>query len=174
MPTLAEKKAVVEEITENLNNADALYIANYKGLSVSEINELRTKFRNQSVRFRVYKNTLIKRAMDEIGGFEELYPHLENQNGFAFVNEELAAPAKILKEFHKEHNKPQFVAALVEGDYYKEDQLDTLASMKSKNEIIGDIMGLIMSPVNNVVNALQSPGRTIAGAVKTIAEKDEQ
>lgn len=173
MPTLAEKKAVVEEITENLNNSDALYIANYKGLSVAEINNLRTKFRNGDVRFRVYKNSLIKRAMEEVGGFDDLYPHLENQNGFAFVNEELAAPAKILKEFIKEHKKPQFVAALVEGDYYREDQLESLASLKSKNEIIGDILSLLMSPVNNVINGLQSQGRNIAGAVKTIAEKGE-
>lgn len=173
MPTLAEKKAVVEEITENLNNSDALYIANYKGLSVAEINNLRTKFRNGDVRFRVYKNSLIKRAMEEVGGFDDLYPHLENQNGFAFVNEELAAPAKILKEFIKEHKKPQFVAALVEGDYYREDQLESLASLKSKNEIIGDIISLLMSPVNNVINGLQSQGRNIAGAVKTIAEKGE-
>ncbi len=173
MPTLAEKKAVVEEITENLNNSDALYIANYKGLSVAEINNLRTKFRNGDVRFRVYKNSLIKRAMEEVGGFDDLYPHLENQNGFAFVNEELAAPAKILKEFIKEHKKPQFVAALVEGDYYREDQLESLASLKSKNEIIGDVISLLMSPVNNVINGLQSQGRNIAGAVKTIAEKGE-
>lgn len=173
MPTLAEKKAVVEEITENLNNSDALYIANYKGLSVAEINNLRGKFRNGDVRFRVYKNTLVKRAMEEVGGFDDLYPHLENQNGFAFVNEELAAPAKILKEFIREHKKPQFVAALVEGDYYREDQLESLASLKSKNEIIGDIIGLLMSPVNNVVNGLQSQGRNIAAAVKTIAEKGE-
>jgi len=174
MPTLAEKKAVVEEITENLNNSDALYIANYKGLSVAEINNLRSRFRNGDVRFRVYKNTLVKRAMEEIGGFDDLYPHLENQNGFAFVNEELAAPAKILKEFIREHKKPQFVAALVEGDYYREDQLESLASLKSKNEIIGDIIGLLMSPVNNVVNGLQTQGRNIAAAVQTIAEKGEK
>ncbi|MEX2584902.1 MAG: 50S ribosomal protein L10 [Balneolaceae bacterium] len=174
MPTLAEKKAVVEEITENLNNTDALYITNYKGLSVSEINDLRTKFRDGDVRFRVYKNTLIKRAMEEVGGFDDLYPHLNEQNGFAFVNEELAAPAKILKAFITEHKKPQFVAAVVEGDYYSEAQLDSLASMKSKNEIIGDIMGLLMSPVSNIVNGLQSQGSTIAGAVQTIAEKGEE
>ncbi len=173
MPTLAEKKAVVEEITDSLNESKALYIANYKGLSVSEINELRAKFRQQDVRFKVYKNTLVKRAMDEVGGFDDLFPHLENQNGFAFTDDELAAPAKILKDFNKEHDKPQFVAALIEGEYYKEDQLDTLAAMKSKKEVIGDIMGLLMSPVQNIVNGLQSQGETIAGAVKTIAEKAE-
>jgi len=173
MPTLADKKAIVEEITENLNNADAIYITNYKGLSVAEINDLRGKFRNGQVRFHVYKNTLMKRAMEEVGGFEELYPHLHNQNGFAFVEEELAAPAKVLSDFIKEHKKPQFVAAIVDGDIYEENKLESLASMKSKNEIIGDILGLLMSPVNNIVNGLQAQGETIAGAVKTIAEKDE-
>ncbi|MEX1062778.1 MAG: 50S ribosomal protein L10 [Balneolaceae bacterium] len=175
MPTtLAEKKAVVEEITENLNSSDALYITDYKGLSVAEINELRSKFRQGKVHFKVYKNTLIKRAMEEVGGFDELYPHLNNQNGFAFVSEELAAPAKILKEFNREHQKPKFVAALVDGDYYSEAKLDSLASMKSKNEILGDILGLLMSPVKNVISGLQSQGKTIAGAVQTIAEKNEE
>jgi large subunit ribosomal protein L10 len=101
-------------------------------LSVSQINDLEVKVQNGEVRFKVYKNTLIKRAMEEVGGFEDLYPHLEEQNGFAFVNEELAAPAKVLKEYMKEHKKPEFVAALVEGEYYGGNQLETLASMKSK------------------------------------------
>lgn len=174
MPTLAEKKAVVEEITDELKKSGALYIANYKGLSVAEINQLRAKFRNSGVRFKVYKNTLIKRAMESVGGYEDLYPYLEDQNGFAFVDEEYSAPAKVLKEFIKEKKKPQFVAALVDGDYYGENQLDSLASMKSKDEIIGDIVGLLLSPVANVVGALQSPGRTVAGAVKTIAEKGSE
>lgn len=174
MATLAEKKAVVEEITENVTNSNALYITNYKGLSVSEINDLRLKFRKDEVTFKVYKNTLVKRALEEVGGYEDLYPHLAESNAFAFVNEELAAPAKILKSFIKDHKKPQFVAAMVEGEYYSDSQLDALASMKSKNEIIGDIMGLLMSPVNNIVGGLQSQGGTLAGAIKAIAEKGDE
>jgi len=174
MPTLAEKQAVVEEITEILNESGALYITNYKGLSVAQITNLRGKFRDGEVRYKVYKNTLVKRAMDEIGGYEDLYPHLVQQNGFAFVREELSAPAKVLKEYIKEHNKPEFVAAFVDGEYFSGSQLETLAAMKSKSEIIGDIMGLLMSPVSNVISALQSQGQTLAGAVKTIAEKGEE
>lgn len=174
MPTLSQKKAVVEEIAEQLNSANAVYITKYTGMSVSDMGELRGEFRNGNVRFKVYKNTLVKRAMDTIGGYDELYPHLEDQNGFAFVEEELAAPAKVLKNYIKEHNKPQFKAALIDGDYYGEDQLDTLAAMKSKNEVIGDILGLLMAPVSNVVSGLQAQGETIAGAVQTIAEKGEE
>ena len=174
MPTLSDKKAVVEEITEQLNSSNAVYITKYTGMSVDDMGELRGKFREGNVRFKVYKNTLIKRAMDAIGGYEDLYPHLEDQNGFAFVEEELAAPAKVLKNYIKEKNKPEFKAALIDGDYYSQDQLDSLAAMKSKNEVIGDIVGLLLSPITNVVSGLQAQGGNIAGAVKTIAEKGEK
>jgi large subunit ribosomal protein L10 len=173
MPTLSDKKAIVEEITDQLNSSNAVYITKYTGMSVTDMGELRGKFRDGNVRFKVYKNTLIKRAMDAIGGYEELYPHLEDQNGFAFVEEELAAPAKVLKDYIKEKNKPQFKAALIDGDFYSQDQLETLAAMKSKNEVIGDIVGLLLSPISNVVSGLQAQGGNIAGAVKTIAEKGE-
>lgn len=174
MATLADKKAVVEEAAENLKGANAVYIANYSGMSVSEINELRGKFFEGDINFKVYKNTLMKRAMDEVGGFEDLYPHLVEQNGFAFVEEELAAPAKVLKKFYEEYKRPKFKAAIIDGDFYGEDELETLASMKSKSEVIGDIVGLLLAPVSNVVSALQAPGRNIAGAVETIAEKGEK
>ena len=174
MPTLADKKQVVEEITGNLNEAGAVYIADYSGMSVSEINNLRGEFFKGNIKFKVYKNTLMKRAMDEVGGYEDLYPHLVEQNGFAFVEEEFAAPAKVLKKFNEEMKKPKFKAAVIDGDFYGEDQLETLAAMKSKNEVIGDIVGLLLAPVSNVVSALQAPGRNIAGAIETIAEKGEE
>ncbi len=171
MPTLSEKKAVVEEITEQLNSANGVYITKYTGMSVSDMGELRGEFRKGNVNFKVYKNKLVKRAMETIGGYEELFPHLHDQNGFAFVEEELAAPAKVLKGYIKDKKKPEFKAALIDGDFYSADQLDTLAAMKSKNEIIGDILGLLQSPINNIVSGLQAQGSNIAGAVQTIAEK---
>jgi large subunit ribosomal protein L10 len=174
MTTLAEKKAVVEEITEDLSNAGAVYIANYSGMSVKEINNMRGEFFKGDIKFKVYKNTLMKRAMDDVGGYEDLYPHLVEQNGFAFVEEELAAPAKIIKKLYEETEKPKFKAAIIDGDFYGEDELNTLASMKSKSEVIGDIVGLLLAPVSNVVKSLQAPGRTIAGAIETIAEKGEE
>lgn len=173
MPTLAEKKAIVDEITDQLKNSSAVYITNYSGMSVSDMGELRGKFYEGNVLFKVYKNTLIKRAMESLGGYDDLYPHLNEQNGFAFVDEELAAPAKVLKDYIKEHNKPEFKAALIDGDFYTSDQLDALASMKSKNEVIGDIVGLLMAPISNVVSGLKAQGETLAGAVQTIAEQGE-
>ncbi|WP_103664881.1 50S ribosomal protein L10 [Gracilimonas amylolytica] len=173
MPT-AEKQAVLDEIAEKLENSSALYITNYSGMSVPEVNELRGAFRKGDIRFKVYKNKLMKLAMEKVGGYDEIIPSLVEQNAFAFVEEELSAPAKVLKDFIKEHNKPQFKAAIVDGDFYSEDKLDVLAAMKSKNEIIGDILGLLMSPLSNVVGALNSQGSNLVGAINTIAEKGEE
>jgi large subunit ribosomal protein L10 len=100
---------------------------------------------------------------------------LNEQNAFAFVEEELSAPAKVLKDFIKENNnKPQFKAAIVDGEFYGEDKLDALASMKSKNEIIGDILGLLAAPMSNVLGAINAQGSNLVGAVKAIAEKGEK
>ena len=173
MPTLSEKKAVVEEITDQLNSSNGLYITDYTGMSVGDMGDIRTEFRKGDVRYKVYKNTLVQRAMETIGGYEELIPHLHDQNGFAFVEEELAAPAKVLKDYIKENDKPAFKAALIDGDYYGEEHLDTLAAMKSKSEMIGEIIGLLQAPLSNVISGLQAQGSNIAGAVQTIAEKEE-
>ncbi|MAL19222.1 MAG: 50S ribosomal protein L10 [Balneola sp.] len=173
MPT-AEKQAVLDEIADKLNSSSALYITNYSGMSVPEVNELRGAFRKGDIRFKVYKNKLMKLAMEKAGGYDEIIPALVEQNAFAFVEEELSAPAKVLKDFIKDNNKPQFKAAIVDGDFYGEDKLDVLAAMKSKNEIIGDILGLLMAPLSNVVGALESQGSNLVGAVKTIAEKGEE
>ena len=172
MPT-SEKRAVLDEITANLKNSNAIYIANYSGMSVDEANQLRGAFRKGNVTYKVYKNKLMKLAMEEVGGYDDILPVLTQQNGFAFVEEELSAPAKVLKDFIKDNKKPEFRAALIDGEYFGEDKLDTLAAMKSKNEIIGDVLGLLMAPITNVVSALNAQGSNIVGAVKTIAEKGE-
>lgn len=172
MPT-AEKRAVLDEITENLKKSNAIYVANYSGLSVDEANQLRGAFRKGNVFYKVYKNKLMKLAMEKIGGYDDIIPTLTKQNGFAFVEEELSAPAKVLKDFIKDKNKPEFRAAIVDGEYFGEDKLDTLAAMKSKNEIIADVLGLLMAPINTVVGALNAQGSNIVGAVKTIAEKGD-
>jgi len=172
MPT-AEKQTVLNEITENLKNANGIYITKYTGMSVADANELRGAFRKGDIFFKVYKNKLMKLAMQEIGGYDKLLPELVDQNAFAFVEDELSAPAKLLKEFIKDHKKPEFKAAFIDGEYYSAEKLETLAAMKSKNEVIGDILGLLMAPAANVVSALTSQGSNLVGAVKTIAEKGE-
>ncbi|MGA0841135.1 MAG: 50S ribosomal protein L10 [Pseudomonadales bacterium] len=173
MPTLEQKKAQVEEITELLKQSGAVYVTDYKGMSVKQINALRSQFRKSGIHFKVYKNTLLKYAMDTIGGYEELYSYLEEQNAFAFVHEEYAAPAKVIKEALRTSDKPAFKAAFIDGAVYHSNQLDALAVLKTKNEVIGEVIGLLLSPISNVVGALQAQGQTLAGCINVIAERGE-
>lgn len=173
MPT-AEKKAVIDEITEKLSSSNALYITKYTGMSVTDANKLRGEFRKGNVFFKVYKNKLMKLAMEEVGGYDSVITTLVDQNAFAFVEEDLSAPAKVLKEFTKDKKAPEFKAAFIDGEFYGADKLDALAAMKSKDEVIGDILGLLMSPVKNVVSALTAQGSNLVGAINTIAEKGEE
>lgn len=172
MATLAQKKAVVEDITSNLQSANALYVVNYSGISVEQVNALRALFTEEGVTYKVYKNTLMHRAMEKVGGYDAAFDHLEEQNAFIFTDEDLGKPAKILKKYIKENNKPEFKMAIIEGQVFKSNQLDQLAALKSKNEIIGDIMGLLLSPISNVISGLQAQGSNILGAVKEIANKE--
>lgn len=173
MATKAEKQAVVEELKEDLQNSEALYIANYSGMSVADVNNLRGEFKKEEIKYKVYKNTLVQRAMDDIGGYDSVYDSLAGQTAFIFAKEDLGKPAKILKKFFERNKKPSFKMAFIEGQLFDSDQLNELASMKSKQEIIGDIIGLLLSPVSNVVSGLQAQGSNILGAVKQIADKEE-
>ena len=105
----------------------ALYVTKYQGMSVDQANKLRGAFRNGNVHYKVYKNKLMKLAMQEVGGYDDMLPLLTDQNAFAFVEDELSAPAKVLKDFYQENNdKPEFKAALIDGDFYGPDQLEVL------------------------------------------------
>lgn len=173
MATKAEKKEIVQNLVEELKDADALYLTNFKGMSVDEMNELRAEFRSNGIPYKVCNNTLFRRALSEVGMFEEIAEHTVYETAYSIVKGDAAVPAKVLQKILKGKKKPEFKAAVIEGTVYTGDQLDVLAAMKSKEEVIGDIVGLLLSPISNVVGGLQSQGSDIAGAVKTIAEKEE-
>jgi large subunit ribosomal protein L10 len=171
MATKAEKEVVIAELTERLKASDAVYLTDYSGMTVAQISALRGEFKKAGVTYKVYKNTMVKRAMKQIGGYEAIFPTLEEQTAYAFTQGDLTKPAKVLKAFLKDSEKPKFRGAIMDGVVFGENQLEALSTMKSKDEVIGDIMGLLLSPIRNVLGALQSPGSTLVGAVKTIAEK---
>lgn len=172
--TRQQKESSVEEISARLDSASTIYLTNYSGLTVAQVNDLRRRFREAGIDFRVFKNTLVRLAMEKKGGYAELFEYLNGPTAVAF-SEEPAAPARVIKKFTEEKNLelPKLKAAFVDGAVYPSDALDVLASLKSKDELIGDIIGLLLSPITNVVGAIQSPGSTIVGALKTIAEREE-
>lgn len=172
--TKSRKETVVDEIAQTLEAHSIVYLTNYSGLSVGQANELRNRFRSSGVDYRVYKNTLIRLAMEKIGGFEDLYDHLHGPTAVAFSSEP-SAPARVIKKFvaDKSVERPELKAAFIDGAFFAgAAALDVLASLRSKDELIGDIVGLLLSPMRHVVGAIQAPGGALVGALKAIAERE--
>jgi large subunit ribosomal protein L10 len=168
-----QKTVVVDQIAERLEGATTIYLTDYSGLSVEKTNVLRGQLREANVDYKVLKNTLIRLAMERLGGYESVYEYLKGPTAVAFTTDP-SAPARVLKKFLKDENleKPAFKAAFVEGSVYHTEQFDVLASLKSKEEVIGDIIGLLLSPATNVIGGLQAQGSNLIGILKTIAEKE--
>lgn len=171
--TKEQKATIVAEVSSQLEEANTIYLTNASGLTVENANALRKKFRESDVQFRVVKNTLLRLAMDKVGGYEDLYELLAGPTAVAFSNEP-AAPARVIKKFSKDAGDglPALKGAFIDGAIYGSESLEALASLKSKDELVADIIGLLMSPMTNVVGALQAQGSNIVGAIKTIAERE--
>ena len=174
--TRQDKAQLISDLTEKLKETDHFYIADTFGLTVAEINKFREMCFNKGVEYKLVKNTLIKKALENVeGDFSSLDDVLKGTSGIMFVNEVANAPAKIIKEFQKTdaENRPKFKAASIELDLFiGEDQLGALASLKSRQELIGNIITLLQSPARNVLTLLQSGGHKFAGIVKTLSERE--
>ncbi|MCA8831738.1 50S ribosomal protein L10 [Hymenobacter pini] len=177
-----DKQALVDELSEKFQSHNAFYIADASGMSVAKINEFRRLCFNRGMEFKVYKNTFIRKALDTLGAdTTEMDAALKGQSGILFSKESGNAPAKLLQEFYKAQAygkgvepKPSLKGAYVDASIYLgANQLETLSTLKGKNELIGDIIGLLQSPAKNVISALSSGGNKLAGILKTLSEKEE-
>lgn len=169
-----EKHLVIEELAERLKNNNNFYIADTSELNAEDTHALRSLCFKRDVTLTVVKNTLLRKAMEKTDkDLEALYDILKGPTSIMFA-EAGNAPAKLIKELRKTSEKPILKGAYIEEmTYIGDEQLEFLANIKSKNELIGDIVGLLQSPVKNVVSALQSGGSTLSGLVKTLSEKAE-
>lgn len=172
--TKAQKQEALGAIADQLEGANTVYLTDYQGLTVEQATGLRRAFREADVQFKVLKNTLLRRAMEERGGFDDLLEQLNGPTAVAFTNDP-AGPAKVLKKFLDDHNLevPRFKGAYIDGAVYGEGQLDVLANLKSKDELLADILGLLMAPITNVASALGAQGAGLASVIQQISEKEE-
>jgi len=170
--TRAEKAQVIEDLTAQLTEENIIYVADISGLDALTTSDLRRACFKANVKLTVVKNTLLAKAMEKSDkDFEEL-PSVLKGNSSVMYSETGNAPAKVIKEFRKKSDKPLLKGAYVESAVYVgDDQLDNLVNIKSKEEVIGDIIGLLQSPAKNVVSALQSGGNKLSGILKTLADK---
>ena len=172
--TRQEKDQIIDSLVEKLANNSNIYLTDVSELPVKNSNDLRRLFFSKGVEIQVVKNSLLKKAMEKSEvNFEEIYEVLRGNTALVF-SETANLPAKLIKEFRKKSDKPILKAALVDSEFYLGDeQISTLAMLKSKNEIIGDIIGLLQSPAKNVISALKSGGSTISGILTTLGEREE-
>ena len=167
-----EKAVVIEEIKENLQASTGVYLVDYKGVNVQEINELRATFRKEGVRYKVYKNTFVQKALEDLNAYPELSNLLVGMTGIIFADENhYVAPAKIIKKFSDEKKKLSFKGCYIESSFYNGDTLGTLAAMPSKEEVMAGIVGSLQSPISGVVGAISAVMRDIVLLVDEISKK---
>jgi len=168
-----QKNQEIAELKEKFSNTQYFYLCDPETLTVEKTNKFRRLCFNSGIEYRVSKNTLIRKALEQIGGnYEAVYPLLNGQTGVMFAADG-ASPAKLLKEFRKGGDRPILKGAYIDSDVFVGDnQLEALASLKSKGELLGEIIGLLQSPARNVISALQgSSAQKIAGLVKALEER---
>lgn len=170
--TREEKSQVIQDLTATLADTSTIYLADISGLDAITTSNLRRACFKANVKLAVVKNTLLAKAMEASDKeFGELQDILKG-NTSLMISEAGNAPAKVIKEFRKKSEKPLLKGAYVEeAIYVGDDQLDALVNIKSKEELIGDIITLLQSPAKNVVSALQSGGGKLSGILKTLSEK---
>ncbi|UII27764.1 50S ribosomal protein L10 [Fulvivirga maritima] len=174
--TRQEKSEIIDSLTEKFNKNPHFYITDASGLSVAQVNAFRRICFDKGVEYGVYKNSLIKKALENIeGDFEGLNESLKGFSGILFSEEVANLPGKVLTEYRKKQGvaKPSLKAASVDRDFFfGEENLKTLSELKSKQELIGEVIGLLQSPAKNVVSALQSGKNILGGLVKTLSERE--
>lgn len=173
--TRAEKAELIDEIGEKLDEYPILYLTNFSGLTVAQSNDLRGRFREAGVEYQVTKNTLAQLALDRLDGMDALEEFFSGPTAVAF-SEDPAKPARVIQNFLEEEDveRPELKVAWIEGELYEgPDALDELADLKSREELIGDIVGLLLSPAQNITGGLQSAGQNLAGILKSLSEREE-
>ncbi|MGB1102529.1 MAG: 50S ribosomal protein L10 [Crocinitomicaceae bacterium] len=172
--TREEKSQYIEDLAGKLSESGVFYLTDTAGLTVETVNQLREKCFKSNIELRVVKNTLLKKAMEQIEdkNYEDLYGVLAGPTAIMFA-EAGNAPAKLIKDFRKKHEKPLLKGAFIEEAIYTgEENLEFLTSIKSKEELIGDIITLLQSPAKNVISGLKSGGGKLAGILQTLSERE--
>lgn len=173
--TKEEKALIIEELKEKFAKNSNFYVTDASGLSVAQVNAFRQVCHNKGIEYKVYKNTLLKKALEaKETDYSDLIEELKGFSGVIFSEEISNIPGKALKEFRKKQGltKPALKAASIDTDIYiGEENLDLLSELKSKNEVIADVIALLQSPAKNVMSALLSGRNTLSGLVKALEER---
>lgn len=174
--TRNEKRTAVAELSNKFSESPFFYLADSSAMTVAQVTDFRRKCYEQGVEMKVVKNTLAIKAIEQLENkdlYNDVLPLLKGHTALLFTST-ANAPAKILKEFRKKSEKPLLKGAFIDSDVFVGDeQISTLSSLKSKEDLIGDIIMLLQSPMKNVISSLQSGGQTLSGLLKALESRGE-
>ncbi len=172
MISKSKKAEIVAGLVELMKDASGIYFVDYATMTVAETSSFRVTLREKELVMKVAKNTLVRRALDEIGGYDELpIEATKGQTAMIISYSDPTAPAKIIKESFKKVAKPVYKAAVLEGEFFGSTQLDVLASLPSKEDILSAIVGSLGSPASGIVGSINAVMRDVASLVEEVAKK---
>ncbi len=167
-----EKSESISQIKELASGSSAVFLVDYKGLTVADINDLRKQFKQEGVTYKVFKNTLVKRALGELDAYSEFNPLLEGMTGLAFAGENFVAPAKIIKKFYDAKKTFSLKGCYIDSEFFSGDKLDAIASMPTKDEIMSGIVGAVQYPAQGIVGAINAVMRDLVSVIDEISKKE--
>lgn len=169
----SEKEAIISEVGEKARKANALYFADFSGMTVAEETDLRREFRKSGIEYRVVKNTLARKALENVAGCDQVVSQLVGPTGIAFSYDDAIMPAKIIKKFSDKSGKLNLKAAVVERQTFVGAQLDALAKLPSRKELMASILGSVQAPASGIVGAVNAVLRDLVSVIDQIASRKQ-
>jgi large subunit ribosomal protein L10 len=167
----SEKEQIIAEVKEKVSRAKSMFFADFTGITVEQVNELRREFRKSNIDYRVVKNTLARKTLEGISGYDKVNEKLVGPTAIAFGYDDPVAPAKVLKKFRDKNDKPKVKICVLESQVFDGQQLDMLAKLPSRAELIAGILGSIQSPITGVVGAINAVMRDLVNVIDAIEKK---
>ncbi len=167
--TKDKKTALIDELVDKFGASKFFYLTDFSAMTVAETNDFRRKCFENQIEMRVIKNTLIQKSLERISdeGYNEVFPHLKGHTAVLF-SEDGKTPAVVLKEFRKSSEKPLLKAAYIDQDVVAgDDQIDFLTELKSKADLLGELLTVLNGPASNLATALESPAKEMVGALSS-------
>lgn len=167
----SEKEQIIAEVKEMAERAKSLFFADFTGITVEQVNELRKEFRKSNVDYRVVKNTLARKALENLEGYDKMLNRLEMPTGIAFAYDDPVAPAKIIKKFREKNEKISLKVCIIEKVVYEGTKLDDLAKLPTRAELIAGVLGSLQSPIAGVIGAVTAVIRDLVSVIDEIEKK---
>ncbi|MBI5473653.1 MAG: 50S ribosomal protein L10 [Ignavibacteriae bacterium] len=167
----SEKEQVIAEVSETVSRSTAMYFTDFSGLTVEQATELRRELRKAGIEYRVVKNTLIKKALEQVSGYDKVYDKLVGPTGVAFSFDDAVVPAKVIDKFIEKHHKLSLKAAVLEKQVYDGAKLKEIARLPSKKELMANILGSIQAPLAGVPTVINAVLRDLVSVVDEVGKK---